>query len=137
MATDFGRDLWCRTELVTTRIAKGVDLVINRMVRRLTTKKGTLRYHPEWGIDVTEYVGAEFTPDGDQGRRMQNDIVAEIEDEPTVLRGSVESSVLEVKGPTSTTFEISVSGELRTGPFEFVISIDKVTLELIGVRRAS
>ncbi len=134
MATDFGRDLWCRNQLVSTRYARGVELVVNAIIRRIRTAKGTLKYHPNYGIDL-ELIGLELVPG--TIARIEAELVAQVEAERRVLAGSVAVSVTPVVLSDRTNLQISISGACAAGPFDFVTTIDRVTLEILGVRRAA
>lgn len=135
MATDFGRDLWCRTTLVTTRYASGIDLMVNALVRRITTPRGRLKYHRAYGFDVSQFTGLEITPSSVFG--IQSELESEIESDPRVYDGSVTVTIAEIQHPNRTDLEISAFGDSELGPFDFVTTIDKVTLELLNIRRAA
>lgn len=135
MATDFGRDLWCRTTLITTRYATGMDLLVNALARRITTPRGKLYFHPNYGFDVSQLIGLEITPTSVIG--IKAELESEIEADPRVFDGSVTVTIAEVKHATRTDLEISATGDSELGPFDFVTTIDRVTLELINVRRAA
>lgn len=132
MATDYGRDLWCRDTLVSTREAKGIDIVINALVRRILTTKGTLTFHPDYGVDEIS-IGDEWTP----GLKARAEYAYRMacEADPRVTEGSVRVVITPTVGPNRTDLEIAISGRSSLGPFAFVTTIDKVTLDLIGVRK--
>lgn len=57
----FGRDLSCRERITTTRMVGGRTLLIDSIMRRLSTPRGTLFGGDEesaYGIDLAAYVGA-------------------------------------------------------------------------------
>lgn len=129
----YGIEVWCRLSLVTTRFARGVDVLINALIRRITTPRGTLYFHPDYGLDVREYVGLELTPS--TRTRIQSEVEQQIEADPRVYAGTVDVQVREVVEGNFTTLEIEISGQARGGPFAFVVPINKVTLEILNIRR--
>lgn len=132
MATNYGRDLWARRTLVTTREAKGIDVLVNALVRRITTPKGTNYYHPDYGVDV-EIVGEEIRPG--TILRFTNELLAQVQSDNRVVKGSVFVDVKEVKTATVTNLEYTIRGDSELGPFDFVTTVDRVTLELLGVKK--
>lgn len=131
-APNYGRDLWCRKSLVTTRYATGVDLVVNALVRRCTTRKGTLYFHPEYGIDAP---GIGDTLDPSMLQALEFKYKSGIESDPRVRSGSVRVNISAVEDPSTlrTDLRIEVTGDSDQGPFEFVVTVDKVTLALLKI----
>jgi hypothetical protein len=57
----YGQDTWCGERLVTGRLARGAQVVILALYRRLITPRGTLRGGDDedaYGIDLAGYIGA-------------------------------------------------------------------------------
>lgn len=130
--TDFGRDLLATTQLFTGRSVTGPILVAAALVRRITTPRGRLYFHRGYGRDVRELLGAAVGPNWASSVEAQ--LKAECLKEPRVIRSSLKVSVTEIKGPTGSRVEIAIEGSCAAGPFDFVLSVDKVTLALLGVR---
>jgi hypothetical protein len=131
--TDFGTDLAAATSLSTTRVLRGDDpeIVENASIRRLTTKKGTLRFHRNYGRDICDMLGAGVTPD--QLPRYESEINEQIAEDPRVL--SVGTTLTESKNPDGTSvINIAVSGDSAFGPFGFVMTVDKVSLALLNIQ---
>ncbi len=132
----FGRDLWCRTSLVTTRYATGVDLIVNALARRITTKKGTLYFHRDYGVNPPS-IGD--TLDAGTLQRLEFCYKNACESDRRVRDGSVRVTITEVQDRASlrTDLQIAISGDSSLGPFDFVATVDRVTLALIGVQEAA
>lgn len=129
---DVGTDTWCRTTLVTTRRESGRPRIINRICRRLRTPRGSLYFHPGYGLDIESYLGEELT--SDRTRRLVRDVAAEVEAESTVHEDSVivESSETVLNGVAA--IDLRIRCTTKAGPLDFVVSVAAVTLELLGVR---
>lgn len=132
MTTDFGRDLWCRRYLVTTREATGIDVLKNALFRRLSTPRGRLSYHRDYGLDMTGLIGSEIT----HGTlpRLEADVVDQVEADPRVIEGTVSAKASEVRGATGSTITVEVRGDSAAGPFDFVVPVGGVTLAILGVQ---
>jgi hypothetical protein len=131
--TDFGRDLAGTITLSTARTVAGQELYVNAMVRRITTPRGKLYFHRNYGIDVRQLLGQGTAP-GDL-RKHAADIVAEIENDPRTLRSTVAAQITESKDSDGTsTLAISVSGYSTRGPFDFVVTVDKVTFAILKIQ---
>jgi hypothetical protein len=132
-ATDYGRDLAGTLSLSTTRTVFGMELLVNALIRRVTTKRGVLFFHRNYGISILDLLGQGTAPN--DLRRYATDIVGEIENDPRVFRGSVQARVRESKAPDQTSIiSVEISGEAALGPFEFVITVDKVTLSILKIQ---
>ena len=134
MSTDYGTDLWARQTLSTTRTVKGVALIVNALVRRLTTPKGRLIFHRGYGLALDSYVGDEMATA--TRFRVETEVRDQIESDPRIYRDSVRVSVVEVAGPNGSDLQISASGDSQLGPFDFVATVDKVNLSLLKLEAA-
>ena len=132
---DIGKDMWCRGSLVTTREESGSDRVVNRLVRRLTTPRGRLHFHPDYGIDMTNVIGEEVTEEG--LRRLRVAVVNEVEADRAIVDDSVAADITTIAGPQDTALQIAVRGDSEVGPFDFNVTVDLVTLTVLGVSEAA
>jgi hypothetical protein len=135
MAIDLGTDMWCRFGVVSTRVERGKDRVINRICRRITTPRGRLHFHPDYGIDMTTFIGAEHSPE--RTRRIESELRAEIEAEATVDASSVRVDTVETVVNHVTSLDFQIRANTTQGPVDFVATVNAVTLDLLGVREVS
>ena len=135
--TTFGRDISCTDGLRTGRYASGLRLVAEACYRRLITPRGTLRggeAEKNYGTDLTAYVGK-----GDP-----NLVVAQL---PGVIRSelmnderveSVTATVAKVDlGGGLWSLSVNVAVQTAEGPFELQLSVDSVTVALVGFKGAA
>ncbi len=132
MATEFGKDTSCSSELRTGRYAKGVRLVAESYYRRLTTPRGTLRGGEEeanFGLDLVGKLGSASTKR--DAAALPGQIQSELmKDERTL---SVDVTVAEsVDGP-STSWVVTVEASTTEGPFTLQLSVDDVSVDLLGI----
>lgn len=109
-------------------IATGLRNIGNAMARRLTTPRGGLFYDPDYGLDVRNYLNAGMT--AAQLAQIQADVASEVAKDPRVENPVV---VVQSNVPTST-LQITISCDLAEGPFEFVLAVSALTVDLIAVQ---
>jgi len=125
-----GGDIDCITDVgKTLTIATGLRNLGNALARRLMTPRGALHYDPQYGTDVRLYLNAGMTPQ--QMGQVQGDIASEVSkderiDSPTVTVAFVGSAM-----------SITVACVTADGPFDFIISVNKLTASLLDVRASS
>lgn len=132
MATDFGRDMSCTTALGTGRFATGARLVAEAAYRRLTTSRGTLRGGEEeqnYGLNLTELIGSTSTK-SDAGS-LPGRIRSELEKDERIT--FVDVTVTIAKDGPATSFLVAISAETSAGPFTLKLSVDEVSVELLGI----
>lgn len=62
MSTDYGTDLACVSDFSDEfRESSGPRCLAEALVRRLMTKRGMVVDAPDYGTDLREYIGLEFT----------------------------------------------------------------------------
>lgn len=131
--TGFGTDTWCLNSLSTGRLAKGSALVAQAAFRRLTTPRGTLRGGDEedaYGFDVAGLVG-------DVGydtavAQIPGRVRAELLKDDRLTDVQVTATIINDRGKQTIT--IVVVGVLadETEDFTLTLSVDEVTVDLIG-----
>lgn len=132
MATSFGRETSCLTELRTGRFATGSRLVAEAVYRRLTTPRGMLRGAEEeanYGLDLTELIGSVSTKA--DAASLPARISAEIKKDERIE--SVNVRVVESSETVAKTFEIFIEAVTNVGPFTLALSVDEVTVGLLGI----
>jgi hypothetical protein len=94
----------------------GIRALTESILRRLSTETGSLPDFPEYGEDLTQYIGAS-SPSAEV-------IQARIEDqcyqEEEVLNVTVDVNILD------TLIEIKIVGEAAEGPFDLSIKVDEL-----------
>jgi len=134
--TDFGRDTSCLpgTGLRTGRLVSGPRLVAEAGVRRLTTRRGTLRGGEEeanYGKDLTELVGTVGTTNA--AAALPGQIKAELSKDERIDPGKISVTVTSTVSGPSTKWNVAVKGETAEGPFDFVLAVSDVSVELLGM----
>jgi hypothetical protein len=135
VATGFGTDTWCVDQIVTGRMASGVELVAQAIYRRLTTARGTLRDGDDgqvYGTDVSDFVGM-VGPDNAVDA-LPDVVVAEVLKDDRVERADVSASVVrDAMGLATVT--IDIEGVLRDSgeSFTLTLRVSDVTTALLGL----
>lgn len=126
MATDFGRDLSCVSDLTSTvSTTSGRRLVGEAIARRLQTPRGRLIKHPDYGYDLAGELGDDLDPA--DIARIQFSVEQEcVKDERVV---SAVASVTFVAG--SLTVVITLTD--AAGPFVLVLAVSGVSVTLLSV----
>jgi hypothetical protein len=127
---ELGQDIDCITDVgQSLAIASGLRNIGNALCRRL---QGPLFYDADYSdTDVRDFVSAGMTPGqlADlQGRITSTIIKDERIDNPTVTVTS---------NPQTGALSIAILCELATGPFTFLVAVDKLTVSLLEVQSAS
>lgn len=133
---DFGKDISCTTSLRTGRYATGPRLVAEAAYRRLTTPRGMLRGGEDeanYGIDLLGLIGQ--APPKTIAAALPQRIQSELSKDERIATVNVVVTVT-TKGP-STTFNIAISGTTAQGPFSLKLSVNEVTIELVGLDAAA
>jgi hypothetical protein len=135
MPTDFGRDLYAATELDSTRTVRGIVLYANGLLRRLETPQGTLDFHPDYGTLVND-IGE--TLDEDRIARLESQYRATVEADQRTEKGSVKVVIEPIQNPDqSTSLQVSIDCDSIYGPLELVLTVDSVTLAILGIKRSA
>jgi hypothetical protein len=134
MPTDFGRDLYAARELDSTRTVRGIVLYANGLIRRLETPQGTLDFHPEYGTLVND-IGEVL--DEDRITRLEGQYRATVEADKRTQPGSVKVKIEAIQNPDqSTSLQVSIECDSVEGPLELVLTVDAVTLAILGIKRS-
>lgn len=121
-----GEDIDCITDVNTAWNLVGGNANIGRaIVRRLTTPRGSLVYDAHYGLDIRDYLKAGMT-DG-QISRIRSDVESEVLKDPRIQGATarVEPNV------RSGSMKITLSLDLATGPFELLLGVDALTVEIL------
>jgi hypothetical protein len=127
--TDFGRDVMCSDVLRTGRYATGLPLVAQNAYHRLSTARGTLRGGDEeadYGIDLVDLLGSNVTKEAIAGM-----VSAELRKDERILAAT--ATITEMIANTRKSWIVDIDITTGAGPFSLRLSVDEVTVELLGV----
>jgi len=136
--TDYGRDTYCLDVLRTGRYASGATLVAQRVYHRFITPRypasGSLiggEDERNFGLDLAEMVGQAHTPEliNALPQRIRNEAAKDHEVDATSVRVTVEP----FEDGGEYTYEITITARAAGGPFELVLGVSDVTVDLLRV----
>jgi len=113
----------------TFAIITGPRVVAEALARRFMQEAGTLEDDPRYGYDLRQETGARLT--AVRRVRIAAKIVAQCQEDPRVLS----ATVAELTSDTPGRFRVSVKVTLASGPFDLVLSVSAVTVEILKVAR--
>lgn len=128
-----GLDTYCLDSLEPGRMATGVDLVAQRCYHRLITPRGRLRGGEEeadFGMDLAGFIGS--TEDSALKSMLPVRVQNELLKDPTVDSVKVIANRTESGGRIS--WDLTVKVQSAVGPFDLILAVDDLTVELIEVR---
>lgn len=131
--TDYGRDTYCLDSLRTGKFASGATLIGQRLYHALTTPRGALLGGEEaqnWGEDVEGLIGTPAGPNTESKIRAKVDRAASKDETIASITTAIVSSV-DAAGDTS--HEVTIDAKTAAGPFQLVLSIGSVTVDLLGL----
>lgn len=125
MATDFGTDLSCLTDLSPTMsTVSGRRALGEAIARRLQTPRGRLLKHPNYGFDLASYLNDDLS---------QADIAAigaGVEAECSKDERVIAASVVSTFAGGSLTIVITITD--GTGPFVLVFAVSAASVTLVS-----
>jgi len=110
-------------------IIGGAELVAQALANRITTPRGRLRRHPNYGIDLRELVSSKI----DRARlyAIRSQVAAECRKDERVSALSVETTVDDTDVAGAKRVRIAISGRCAAGPFDFVVEASALSVEVI------
>jgi hypothetical protein len=131
--TDFGRDTSVTDRRRSGRLVSGPLLVGQALYRRFITRRGTLRgpsaKAKEYGFRLSDLLGQAV--DAPLLASIPGRIQAEAAKERRLIRADV--VVFRRDVGVSVELDITITGYTAEGPFELVLRVDKVTVELLSL----
>lgn len=126
MATpDFGVDVSTFPRPDTTfSTIKGYRVLAEALARRLLTPRGFLTFHPDYGMDVRQFINESIT-DTTLGR-IKAQVAYELQQDERVDDADAVVSYIPATGQLLITCQVSTS----QGPFSFVLALSAVTVDL-------
>lgn len=104
----------------------GIDVLLQRIIRRISTPKGSVVGCPNDCIDVRTYLGAGITNADVQG--IQAEIQTQILRDEAVLSCNVTSSY----NTTTRALSVAIRGSSALGPFSMTLSVSAVSVQLLN-----
>lgn len=105
----------------------GITLLIQRLIRRLSTAHGSVVGCPNDCIDIRAYLGAGITNADVQG--IQSAIKTQLERDEAVLPGV---SVVSQYNPATRALAVKIAGSSTLGPFAMTLAVSQVTISLLN-----
>lgn len=131
MAVDFGKALSCVNDFSPdAKMVSGFRVVGEAIARRWITPRGRLIGYPNYGFDLTEYVNADVTDRDLAGLRAQASAEA-LKDER--VQSCTVSTSLATDGVLTVTAEVGTA----QGPFQLVVAVTSVTLDLLSIEEVA
>lgn len=122
--TDYGRDLYCASDLTPDmRESSDISVLGEALVRRFDTPAGWLIDDPDYGLDLKDELSREQTPQTIAVLRAKVQIQA-LRDE-RISACSAEASFSLGK------LTVQVRGTSSLGPFRLVVEATKVSVSLL------
>lgn len=123
---DFGTDINFLTGLdPRLGLVSGTANLGQALAHRLTTPRGSLFYDPDYGTDIRAYLNDTIT--ADKLAQVRADVQAELIKDERVLACIAEVSF----DFTSRQLAVSVAVQTANGPFNLVLAVTSVTVELL------
>ena len=110
---DFGTDLSAVPDL-TGALHAGSDNLVEALIRRLKTPKGSLFYDREYGSTLYDWLGEGIS---DQGIGCAVSVEADLEEDPRVRSATATVEDFHARG-----IQLAVAVETAAGPFVLVVA---------------
>lgn len=132
MATEFGKEISCTSQLKPGRYVTGVRVVAEAAFRRLTTPRGVLRggeNEESYGLDLTEVVGSLLSSDivASLPGKIQNELLKDERIE------TVDVTIVPFTEGAVTTLTVTVECQTAEGPFSLQVGASDVSVELLSL----
>jgi len=121
--TDFGTDIRIG-KVVSTQ--SGIPNVVTAVINRLKTPRGGLFYDPAYGEDVRMFLQASLSLP--KIEEIQAKVKDQCEQDDRVTR----AVVVVTSDPAPFKMKIEIKLFTEDGPFSLILSVDKITVELLN-----
>lgn len=130
---DYGTDFSCTDDLNPNMIeVDNQRLLAESLYRRLISPRGSLYRTPEYGFDIRDEIGSEAYPDilrrGIEDELTNDERIKSVD--ATVIMIDTDALAVEYDRALETML-ISITCTSEVGPFELVIGVDDVDVELL------
>jgi hypothetical protein len=135
MAEGYGRSVWCLPGfgLVTGRYASGRAALIQSILRRLQTPRGTLRNHPDalrFGLDLPGLIGSAGAARA--AIMLPGMIGAELRKDQRIASASARVTVATQGAESTIVIVIDVAPADDSGSFALTLTADAAAVALSG-----
>ncbi len=129
MTTDFGVDVSCVSDIDPAfALVRGRTALAQALARRFITPRGGLHYDGTYGYDLRSHLNAPLEP-GDEF------IIASAVESQCVLDERVRSaSAAVIYFAATETLRVQIAIVDDEGPFELVLGVSAVTVEILSTR---
>jgi phage baseplate assembly protein W len=125
--TDYGFDVLVFPDLdASFSLVNDSRVLGEALARRLLTPRGRLDFHPNYGLDIRDFLNDAVTQDS--LFRLQAAAEAECEQDERVLDASVRATY----DPDAEKLTLTISIDASSGPFKFVLAVTDLTAELLA-----
>lgn len=129
MATDYGVDVSCISDIDPAfTLVSGPTAVAQALARRLITPRGGLHYAGTYGYDLRQHLNGSLEP-GDEFV-IASAIEAQCAQDERVFSASATVAFESL----TETLRVSIVAQLDEGPFELVLRVSAVTVEILSIR---
>lgn len=132
MATDYGSDVACVTDIDPAfAMVSGPTAVAQAIARRLITPRGGLHYDGTYGYDLRQHLNGSIE-DGDTFV-VASSVETQCEQDERVRSASARVTY----DALTETLRVTIALVLDDGPFELVLGVSAVTVEVLSLRPPS
>ena len=130
---DYGVDWYWNGDIDPTgRLVNGPLAVAQAIARRLITTRGTLFYDPEYGFNLRDFLN-ETVEEGQTIFQIESGIETECLKDERVESADAAAEYIE----SASRLRVTARLVLAEGPFELVLIVDAVTLEILSLQSAA
>ena len=130
---DFGTDTYCLDSIQTGRYASDTTLIGQRFYHALITPRGALLGGPEeesFGEDLSDLVGSPAGIESERAIREKVQRAASKDEEILKVSTQIQTTI-ESTGAVS--HDVQIVADTAAGPFNLVLSINDLSVELVGL----
>jgi phage baseplate assembly protein W len=125
--TDYGLDMRCEDDLdPLLRDVSGNRLMAEVILHRLTTDRGRVLRHPDYGTNLRNLIN-DTVDSTRTANQIKNAIQSELAKEERIYTVDVTTSFV----ASTSAYTIQINGFGATGPFALTLGVSKVTVALI------
>jgi hypothetical protein len=132
MTIDYGTDLDFRTLDMAADggVISGNDILVQAVILRLNTPRGSVLDAPDDGMDLTDYLSRDLTTS--DAASLAGTIESELQKDPRFQAGSVHATV-DISGLTSEgEIDVTLSLDAGDGPFTLVLTAGAAGVVIAG-----
>ncbi len=132
MASDYGIDVSCVDDIDPTfGLVRGPTAVAQALARRFITPRGGLHYDGTYGYDLRSHLNASV--DAGDEFLMASAVEAQCEQDERVSSASASVAY----DAQTETLRVAIHADGDEGPFELVLRVSAVTVEILSIRALS